>query len=347
MTKNWIPGAFRGLALSAAVVLGAGGAQAQETQTLTIASPGVALHFYPFYVAEAAGYFEEEGIELDWVDVGSGSKQIAAVAGGSAEYAVVGMQAAISARQNGADLVSIAALFNAYPIQLVLSNEALEETGITADMGIDEKVERLNDVAIAVTGIGSTTDVLLRSWLQARGKNPEQAITIQPLGNPGAMYAAFEQGQVDGYMLGAPFTQRAELDGLGKNVIDPLDGGIEELENVPYTAIITNERTISAKPELLQKSVNALTRAMKLTKEEPEEVQGMLKEYFPDTDQEVYESFEPKFRANAAGSPIMTEEAYQNLIEWIGITNDDEITVAYADFVITRFAEEAEKQIMK
>lgn len=344
MTNNLLPAALRGVALGATMMFSAFTAQAE---TLTIATPGVALHFYPFYVAEAAGYFKDEGIDIDWVDIGSGSKQIAAVAGGSAEYAVVGMQAAISARQNGADLVSIAALFNAYPIQLVLSNAALEKTGIDPSMDIDEKVEKLKGLNIAVTGIGSTTDVLLRSWLQARGVDPETAITIQPLGNPGAMYAAFEQGQVDGFMLGAPFTQRAELDGLGKNTIDPLDSDIAELENVPYTAIITNERTVASKPELLQNSINALTKAMKLIKDDPEKVQAMLKSYFPDTPNEVYMSFEPKFRANAATSPVMTKEAYDNLIKWIAITSDTPLTVPYEDFVVTTFADKANAQFLK
>jgi NitT/TauT family transport system substrate-binding protein len=343
MTDGLIP-ALRGVLLGASMAFCGTAAWAE---TLTIASPGVALHFYPFYVAEKAGFFKEEGIELDWVDVGSGAKQIAAVAGGSASFAVVGMQSAISARQNGADLVSIAALFNAYPIQLVLSNAALEKSGIDPAMGIDDKVARLKGLNIAVTGIGSTTDVLLRSWLQARGKDPEAEITIQPLGNPGAMYAAFSQGQVDGFMLGAPFTQRAELEGLGKTAIDPQAGGIPELENVPYTAIITNERTAAAKPELMQKSVNALAKAMKLTREDPAKVQALIKEYFPDTPNDIYLAFEPKFRANAATTPVMTPQEYDNLIKWIGITSDAKIDVTYDAFVVTGFAQKAADQFLK
>lgn len=329
---------WRGLALGAALALVASTASAEK---LTVASPGVALHFYPFYVAEAAGFFKEEGIDIDWVDVGSGSKQIAAVAGGSAEYAVVGMQPAISARQNGADVVSIAALFNGYPIQLVLSNAALKKTGIDPAMGIDEKVKRLKGVSVAVTGIGSTTDVLLRSYFKARGIDPDQAITIQPLGNPGAIYAAFSQGQVDGFQLGAPFTQKAEEEGLGKTVIDPLDGGIPELKNVPYTAIITNGTTVKNKPELLQKSVNALAKAMKLIKDDPQKVQGLLKSYFPDTDEKTYKSFEPKFRANAATTPVLSKDDYDNLLKWVAITSNEKITVSYKDFFVSKFADAA------
>lgn len=331
--------ALRGLTLASAMALCAGAAFGE---TLTVASPGVALHFYPFYVAEVAGYFTEEGIELDWVDVGSGAKQIAAVAGGSADVAVVGMQPAISARQNGADVVAVASLFDGYPIQLVLSNAAIEKAGITPGMSIDETVSKLNGLSVAVTGIGSTSDILFRSYLKARGVDPDTAVTIQPLGNPGAMFAAFEQGQVDGFQLGAPHVQMAEMGGLGRAVIDPLDGNIPELKDVPYTAIITNGANVTGKADLMQRTVNALAKAMKLTKDEPEKVQALIKSYFPDVDDATYQAFEPKFRANAALTPVLSEAAYSKLLEWIAITSADPITVTYGDFFVDTFAKAAE-----
>ncbi|MEX0409519.1 ABC transporter substrate-binding protein [Aquibium sp. LZ166] len=350
MTDNRFASALRvplrALAVAAGLALAAPAA-AQDTQTVTIATPGAALHFYPFYVAEAEGLFEKEGIAIDWVDVGSGSRQIAAVAGGSADFAVVGMQAAITARQNGADLVSVGALFNGYPIQLVLSNAALEKTGITPDMSVDDKVERLKDISVGVTGIGSTTDVLLRSWLVQRGKNPEQALTIQPLGSPPAMFAAFEQGAVDGFMLGAPFPQQAEAAGLGKVVIDPLTDDIPELAGVPYTAIITRGALTKEKPELAQRMVNALTKAMKAQAADADAVGAKLKSYFPETDAALFSAFEPKFRGKSATTPVISKEGYQKLLDWVAITSPEPVTVTYEDFVDDSFAEKAAGEILK
>jgi NitT/TauT family transport system substrate-binding protein len=337
---------LRALALAAAVAMAAP-AVAQDKQTVTIATPGAALHFYPFYVAEAEGLFEKEGIKIDWVDVGSGSRQIAAVAGGSADFAVVGMQPAITARQNGADLVSVASLFNGYAIQLVLSNAALEKTGITPDMSIDQKVEKLQGVAVGVTGIGSTTDVLLRSWLKQRGQDPEQRLTIQPLGSPPAMFAAFEQGAVDGFMLGSPFPQQAEASGLGKITIDPLTESIPELEGVPYTAIITRSALTKEKPELVQRMVNALTKAMKAQAADPDGVGAKLKSYFPDTDPALFAAFEPSFRGKSATTPGTSKEGYQKLLDWVAITSPEPVTVTYEEFVDDSFAEKAAGDILK
>lgn len=327
---------------------GLGGWQAAaEEQTITVATPGAALHFYPFYVAEAAGLFKKDGIAIQWVDVGAGSRQIAAVASRSADFAVVGMQPSISARENGADLVAVSGLFNAYPIQLVLSKAAMEKTGITAGMGIDDVVSRLKNVTIAVTGIGSTTDVLLRSWLVKRGVKPDEAITIQPLGNPGAMFAAFEQGAIDGVMLGAPWPEKAEADGVGTIIVDPLKGGIPELEGVPYTAIIAAGSLVKEKPEVVGSVVHALTEAMKLTAEEPDKVGEMLKSYFPDTDEAIYKAFEPRYRGKSSATPVISKEDYQKLLDWISITSDKPVTVTFEQFVDNQFADKAAAEVLK
>ncbi len=318
-----------------------------DEQKITVATPGAALHFYPFYVAEAAGLFKKDGITIEWVDVGAGSRQIAAVASRSADFAVVGMQPAISARQNGADLVAVSGLFNAYPIQLVLSKAAMEKTGITAGMAIDDVVTRLKGVTIAVTGIGSTTDVLLRSWMVKRGVNPEEAITIQPLGNPAAMFAAFEQGAIDGVMLGAPWPEKAEADGVGSIVVDPLKGGIAELEGVPYTAIIASSGLVKEKPEVVGSVVHALTEAMKLTAAEPEKVGGMLKSYFPDTQDSIYQAFEPRYRMKSASTPVISQADYQKLLDWIAITSDKPVTVTFEQFVDNQFADKAAADVLK
>ncbi len=327
---------------------GLGGWQAAaEEQTITVATPGAALHFYPFYVAEAAGLFKKDGIAIQWVDVGAGSRQIAAVASRSADFAVVGMQPSISARENGADLVAVSGLFNAYPIQLVLSKAAMEKTGITAGMGIDDVVSRLKNVTIAVTGIGSTTDVLLRSWLVKRGVKPDEAITIQPLGNPGAMFAAFEQGAIDGVMLGAPWPEKAEADGVGTIIVDPLKGGIPELEGVPYTAIIAAGSLVKEKPEVVGSVVHALTEAMKLTAAEPDKVGEMLKSYFPDTDEAIYKAFEPRYRGKSSATPVISKEEYQKLLDWISITSDKPVTVTFEQFVDNQFADKAAAEVLK
>jgi NitT/TauT family transport system substrate-binding protein len=321
-------------------------AEKKKMQKITIAHASAALHWYPSYVADAAGFFAAEGLDVEWINVGAGSKQVAAVAGGSATMTAVGMQPAITATQNGGKLVAFAALFNRYPLQLVLSNQALQKTGISKAMTIDEKVKRLKDITVAVTGVGSSTDTIIRSWLLARNFDPDKVLHIQPVGNPPAIMAAFEKNRVDGFVLSAPFPEIVESRGIGATVIDPLTDNIPELEDVPYAAMITTREMIKNNPDLIMATTRALTRAIKFTRENPDKVHELLKKFFPKVDPALYAKFEPDYRVASAKTPIITRAQYNRLINWMKITSDEQITVAYEDMIAVNFAETAAKEIL-
>jgi len=321
--------------------------KSQPMEKLTIATAGKALHWYPCYVADAAGLFQSEGLDVEWIDVGAGSKQVAAVAGGGAAMTAVGMQPAITATQHGGDLAVFAALFDKYPLQLVLSNEAIAKTGIKPQMSIDDKVARLKGLTIAVTGVGSSTDTILRSWLMARNFDPEKMLQIQPVGSPPAMMAAFEKKRVDGFVLSAPFPEIAEARGIGLTVIDPLTETISELTGVPYTGMITTRKMIKENPNLIMATTRALTKAIRYTEQHPNEVQDLLKKYFPKVDPTLYNKFEPVYRAASAKSPVITHDQFDRLIRWMKITSDKEITVKYEDVIVDDFAEKAAAEILK
>jgi NitT/TauT family transport system substrate-binding protein len=321
--------------------------KSRPRQKLTIATAGTALHWYPAYVADAAGLFAAEGLDVEWIDVGAGSKQVAAVAGGGAAMTAVGMQPAITATQHGGNLVAFAALFDKYPLQLVLTNEALKKAGITPAMAIDEKVKRLKDLTVAITGVGSSTDTILRSWLLARNLDPDKMLRIQPMGSPPAMMAAFEKKMIDGFVLSAPFPEIAEARGIGRTVIDPLTEDIPELKDVPYTGMITTWEMIKKNPDFIMAATRALTKAIRFGEERPKQAHELLKKFFPKVEPRLYDRFEPTYRAAAAKSPVITRDQFDRLISWMKITSDKPITVKYDDVIVVQFAEKAAAEILK
>ncbi len=100
-------------------------------QKVTIALAGKALAFIIQYIAIGGGFYKEEGLDPDPVDVASGTRQAAAVMGGSAEITQVGFAHTMHAVGRGGDLVGICTAFDVYPIALVLSNAAINRLGIT------------------------------------------------------------------------------------------------------------------------------------------------------------------------------------------------------------------------
>ena len=62
-----------------------------KLQKVTIAFAGKGMSFIMQYVAMGAGYYKDEGLEPDIVDVSSGTRQAAAVMGGSADFTQLGL----------------------------------------------------------------------------------------------------------------------------------------------------------------------------------------------------------------------------------------------------------------
>ena len=322
-------------------------AQDKPKHKIVITTPGAALHFFPAHLAEAAGLFAAEGLEVEWVDVGAGSKQVASVIGGSATMTMLGMQPAVTASERGAELVAFAALFNKYPIQVVVHPEVMKRIGLKSNMPIDEKVKRLAGLTIGITGVGSSSDSVIRSLFLGRGMDPDKVLRIQPMGGPVAMLAALERRATDGAMLSAPQAQIAEAGGYGQTAIDPLTGEVPELNGVPYTAMITARETLGRHPELITKATRALAKAMLLEDTNPEQAQQLLqKKIFPDIDAKLFASFEPTYRPAASKSPVITSEDYGRLLQWMKILDSKPITVRYEQMINVDFAKRSAAEIL-
>ena len=199
-------------------------AAAEETQKLTIAFAGKGMSFLLQYIAIGGGFYKQEGLEPELVDVSSGTRQAAAVMGGSAEITQVGFAHTMHAVGRGGALVGIATAFDAYPIALVLSNDAIKRLGITDTMSLDEKIKRVKGVRIGITSPGSSTDEFMRTIMLVRGMDPSRDVQLQPIGIGAPMVAAMQAGSTDGFAFMSPFTNIAVTRGIGQIIADPITG---------------------------------------------------------------------------------------------------------------------------
>jgi NitT/TauT family transport system substrate-binding protein len=335
-----------GLAALAAATLPTVG-QDKPKHKIVISTPGPALHFYPAHLAEAAGLFAFEGLEIEWLNVGAGSQQIASVLAGSATMTMVGLQPAVTASEQGTGLVAFAALFNKYPIGLVLHPEVSKRIALKPTMAIDDKVRRLAGLTIGVTGIGSSTDSVTRGLAQARDLDPDKMLRIKPVGSPAALLAALEARKIDGAMLAAPHAQLAIAAGYGQAAIDPLTGEVPELKDVPYAAMVAGRETLIRHPGLMMKVTRALAKAMLLDDTNPEQGLHLLHEkIFPEVDGKLLAGLVPGYRAAAAKTPVIAREDYDRLLQWMKILEARPSGVPYEQMINTDFAKRAAAEIL-
>src|SRR5207248_5434153 len=91
------------VAAAFSLVAGRPAAAVEGPQKVTIALAGKGLAFIIQYIAIGGGFYKEEGIEPETVDVASGTRQAAAVMGGSAEITQVGFAHTMHAVGRGGD----------------------------------------------------------------------------------------------------------------------------------------------------------------------------------------------------------------------------------------------------
>lgn len=319
-------------------------AQAKPKITLTMGGDG--LQFITQHIAMRGGFFAQEGLDAQTLDVGSGPRQVAALMGGSSEVSALGMIQVIKANAEGASLVAVSTSFDLLDIQVVVSTAAAAKAGITEASPIDQKVKALAGLRIGITSPGSTTDTYVRSLLKSRGLDPDKAVTIQPMGGGSNMLAALEKGATDGFAWGAPQTQMAVAKGIGKIVINPFTGELPEVNGVPYLVLVTSRQTLEQKPQVVRAAVRAYARAMKFARENPDGARALVRQQFPDIDEAIFNRAWADYRKGIPATPLIAPEQIAKTAAWLSITAPNKVTANYDAVVAPEFARQAAAEIL-
>jgi NitT/TauT family transport system substrate-binding protein len=331
---------------SVAVVMASAAHGAEPLKKITVALGGDGLHISALHIAMAAGFFKEEGLEVELVDVNSGPRQVAALMGGSALFAPLGMIHEIKINAEGGTLVAVANMYNTMDFHLVLSKAAMAKTGITKSMPIDEKIKRLKGLRIGITSPGSTTDTMIRTLFKARGMDPDQMVQLQPLGGGSNMLASLEKGLTDGFVWSAPQPQIAVKKGIAEIVIDPFDRAVPEMIDVPYEVMAINRTTAKENEDLIRRSIRAMTKGMKFAREKPDETLKIMQARFPNFDQEVLKTTWAAYVKGFPKSPVVTQAMFDKTQHWLNITAKTPYTTKYEDVVMNGWAVQAAKNIL-
>jgi NitT/TauT family transport system substrate-binding protein len=334
------------LGIAALVLAFAAPATAQPLKKITIALGGDGLQISTIHIANGAGFFKEEGLEVELVDVNSGPRQVAAIMGGSALFGPLGFITVIKANNEGAPMVAAANLFGVLDIHIVLSKEAIAKSGIVQSMSVDEKIKRMKGLRIGITSPGSTTDTTVRTMFKARGMDPDTTIQLLPLGGGSNMLAALEKGSTDGFAWSAPQPQIAQQKGIADIIIDPFDRTVPEMVDVPYEVMGINKDMAKANEDVLRRSMRALTKGMKFSHEHPDEALKILQARFPNFDPVILAKAWPNYQKGIPTTPVITRAWYDNTIRWLNITAKPPVPSNYDAVVMNDLATQAAKDIL-
>ncbi len=227
------------------------------------------VQFAPFYVAQAKGFYAEEGLDVA-LEYGFENDFVALTAQGSRQFAVASGDQVILARAQGLPLVYVMKWYERFPVGVM----ALSETGI-------ESPQDLAQHKVGIPGLFGATFVGWKALVHATELD-EGTVDLTEIGFTQA--AAVSEGQIDAalvYLANEPVQLSEE--GMEVNVIE-----VSEYMDLVSNGIVTNETVIEENPDLIRKLVRGTLRGLAYTIDHPDEAFEIVREFVPEiTDEDA------------------------------------------------------------
>jgi ABC-type nitrate/sulfonate/bicarbonate transport system substrate-binding protein len=232
-------------ALVAAAALAAGGAQAQQKVVIGIpTSPPNVVHM-PVIVAKDLGLYKKAGFDVEMVSLGDGTKVYRALLAGNIDFGLTPGAPTIIGTANGASVKALSANLPKFEASMIVR-------------GNIKTMEDLKGKRIGVQEPGGFSDILSRSVLRSAKIDPKEVnfVSIASEDVP-----ALVANQVDTAIL------HVEQEMLAKSKVPDLHAIARMWEVQPktlYTFLSATEKTIKAKPDMVEKIVAATIEATRI-----------------------------------------------------------------------------------
>lgn len=257
---------FKAMMLSTALCVTAvpGALMAQELTAVNMINPlPRSTNFYPLVVAEALGYFEEEGVEVNLLPSDTSIPYVAFIQNGQADLAMLDPVETINARNAGAEISTV------YEVM----QNAPEGIGISES----STVTSVADLVGTTVGLVSDRDrAFLQAALDTVGASIDDVQTVV-LGESGpTLAAALRDGNVSAISGAAPDWINLIANGIPVRLITP-----EELLSSPANTFAANTASLEEKREAMEGFLRAWSKGMYVSQVNPEAVAEMLRQGVP------------------------------------------------------------------
>ncbi|EWT07326.1 nitrate ABC transporter substrate-binding protein [Intrasporangium chromatireducens Q5-1] len=291
--------------------------------TIRIAQAAPSFVYLPFYVAQGAGYLEQEGLVPETVDLSTGSGIVAGAVSGSVDVALSTAAEVFVARSQGAPVTAFAQV-EYMGTNVVIKQSVLDKLGLTATSSDEQKLAALKGLRIGVTGAGSGSDLLVRYLARTAGLDPDKDMRITASGGGANSVAGFVSNRYDAIAISSPQSDIAIKEGKGAFLFNLANGEYKPLAHNLYIVAFTSDRVLKQKPQDIQCFTRALAKAQKDIHENPDAAAKAAQKYMGKLDPALYEKV---FKANVPSwpaSPVIDEAAAKSTIEFqnkVGGTN--------------------------
>lgn len=222
--------------------------------------------FAGFYIAKEKGFYEKQGLDVEFIEGGLRKKALEAVFTGRADFAITSPEQHIISRSQGKDTIAIAAIYRKSAVVFL----SKKDSKITSPYDFKGKViaAKIRDI----NGGASEFQIQFYAMMEKLGINPKELSLVQY----DCRYKGFYNGEVDvtpAYSICGLI--KVKNKGLEPNIIWPGNYKIRFYSDI----LITNETIAKKDPGLVLKFLRASLEGWEFATENIDETIDIVLKY--------------------------------------------------------------------
>ncbi len=239
-----------------------------------------------YYVAQAKGFFKEEGLEVEFIQINPRLGAMA-VLNGDVTFTT-------------SFVSTFRGIVQGLPMKTVL---VLLKKGVYYLMVRPEVIKDIQDLKgkkLGVTAVNGGDHIIGRELLRMKGVDPNlvQAIAV---GDPSLRFQAVITGAVQAVSVPPPYDLTLQQMGL-KAISGPPEIG------VPSSGLFASDKLIKENPQILRRTVRAALRANRFIDENREETIRIMTKFVPQTAEIAARSYDIELKALARDGQMTDSE---------------------------------------
>jgi len=215
-------------------------------------------------IAQDAGFYKKNGLDVELVYIGSTTVGIAAIVSQDVQVGNAAGSGVANAAVRGADAVSVACTINVLAYELVVLDTI-------------KSAEDLKGKAIGISRFGSVSDVAARELLKGLGLRPMEDVKILQVGGASERAAGFSRGVIAGFPS-PPGNVNLIPGGLPHRILADM-ADLKKPYPLPFICAVTTKSYLAKNRSVVKRVVMSLIEASHYFKTNREGSQKIIAKY--------------------------------------------------------------------
>lgn len=215
-------------------------------------------------IAQDAGFFKKNGLDVEMVYIGSTTVGIAAIVAQDIQVGNAAGSGVANANVRGADTVSVGCTINVLAYELVVLDTI-------------KSADDLKGKSIGISRFGSVSDVAARELLKGLGLRPMEDVKILQVGGASERAAGFSRGVIAGFPS-PPGNVNLIPGGLPHRILADMSN-LKKPYPLPFICAVTTKSYLAKNRSVVRRVMMALIEASHYFKTNKEGAQKIVAKY--------------------------------------------------------------------